>query len=182
MATRRKLLTAEDVLNMPEDDFRYELLDGVLVKMSPPGNPHGLSQATISAVLFNFVHPHGLGRVFGEIGFILHRNPDRVRAPDVCFIARERIPAEGLGRGFIDFAPDLAVEILSPSDRRGEVEEKAQEWLRFGTRIVWLVRTAPRTVTVYEPGQEPRLLTEADTLTAEPVLSGFSVPVRALFS
>jgi Uma2 family endonuclease len=181
MATKRKLLTAEDVLNMPEDDFRYELLDGVLVKMSPPANPHGRAQTMIGHLLLITVLPQNLGEVFGEIGFILRRNPDRVRAPDVCFIARDRIPSGGLGRGFVDFAPDLAVEILSPSDRRGEVEEKVQEWLQFGARIVWLVRTEQRTVTVYEPGKEPRVLTEADTLTAEPVLPGFSVPVRALF-
>jgi Uma2 family endonuclease len=167
---------------MPEDDLRTELLDGVLVKRSPPGYPHGRVQATASYLLLDFVRPRNLGEVFGEIGFILRRNPDRVHAPDLGFIARDRIPHGGLGRGFVDFPPDLVVEIVSPSDRCSEIEEKVQEWLRFGAHIVWLVRTEPRTVTVSEAGREPLTLTEADVLTAEPVLPGFRVPIRDLFA
>jgi Uma2 family endonuclease len=95
-------------------------------------------------------------------------------APDVCSITRERIPPEGLGRGLIDFAPNLVIETISPSDRRGEIEEKGEEWLRFGTRLVGLVRTEPRTVTVYEAERAPRALTESRTPTAVPVRDRFA--------
>lgn len=182
MATQRKLLTADDLLKMPEDDFRYELLDGVLVKMSPPSYPHGRVQAIMSRLLLDAAEPENLGEVFGEIGVVLGRNPDRVRAPDVGFIARNRIPLSGLGHGFVEIVPDLVVEIVSPSDRRGELDAKVAEWLPAGARIVWLVRTDPRTVTIHTRGRPPRVLSEDETLTAEPVLPGFSVPVRELFA
>jgi Uma2 family endonuclease len=182
MATQKALLTADDLLRMPEDDYRYELLDGVLVKMSPPGNSHGRAQTMIGHLILTYALPRNLGQVFGEVGVILRRNPDRVRAPDVCFIARERIPEGGFGAGLFEIVPDLIVEIVSPSDRRGGIDEKVQEWLRSGARLVWLVRTEPRSVAVYDQRGEARVLDEAGMLTAEPVLPGFSVPVRELFA
>ncbi len=182
MATQGKLLTAEDLLCMPEDDFRYELLDGVLVKMSPPGALHGSVGGNAHALLWLYLRQHPIGRVFDEVGVILRRNPDRVRAPDVSFLAAERIPAGGIPRGYLEVVPDLVIEVLSPTDRRREVEEKIHEWLQGGARIVWLLDPDRRTVTVYEGGRPPRVLSESETLTAEPVLPGFSVPVGELFA
>jgi Uma2 family endonuclease len=181
VATQGKLLTADDLLEMPEDDFRYELLDGVLVKMSPPGAMHGSVGGNAYDALRAYVREHPIGRVFDEVGVILRRNPDRVRAPDICFVATERLPAGGIPRGYFEVVPDLVIEVLSPTDRRREIEDKIQEWLEAGARIVWLLDPDRRTATVHEPGRAPRMLTEAKALTAEPVLPGFSVPVGELF-
>jgi Uma2 family endonuclease len=182
VATQGKLLTAEDLLCMPEDDFRYELLDGVLVQMSPPGAWHGAVGGNAHGALWDYLRQHPVGRVFDEVGVILRRNPDRVRAPDVCFVSAERLPPGGIPRGYFEVVPDLVVEVLSPTDRRAEVEAKIQEWLQGGARIVWLLDPDRRTVAVYAGDQAPRILTEAEALTAEPLLPGFRVPVRELFA
>lgn len=183
MATDKKTMTAEELLTLPEDDHKYELLDGVLVKMSPPGGMHGHALVKTSYLLLGFVETHGLGVVLGgDPGVILRRNPDRVRAPDVCFIARDRIPASGIPSGYLEIVPDFIIEINSPNDRPAEVQEKAREWIEAGARLVWTMDPATISVRAYQADGSVRMYVDAGIIDAAPVLSGFRTAVRELFS
>ena len=123
-----------------------------------------------------------MGVVFGaETGFWTERNPDTVRAPDAAFVSNERLPAEGLPRGYFQGAPDLAVEVVSPGDSAAEVRGKAEEWLQAGARLVWLVYPESRAVTVFRSREDVRTLASTDELTGEPVLPGFRCRVEELF-
>ncbi len=182
MATEQKLLTVEDLHNLPPTDMRTELIDGVLVEMSPAGGVHGYVMTRIVRLLGEHVDRHSLGVILaGDPGVILRRNPDRVRAPDVCFVSTERLPPEGIPRGFLDFVPDLIVEVVSPDDRAGEIRQKTREWLDAGARVVWTVYPDTREVVVSRSNAEARPYQATDTLDAEPVLHGFSVTVADLF-
>lgn len=176
-----KLLKAEDLYDIEDDDYRYELDRGVLVRMTPPGGRHGEIDSEIIWHIRNYLAQHPIGRVFGEVGFILARDPDVVRAPDVAFVRADRLPPEEERDKFFPFAPDLAVEILSPSDRAGMVHDKVMDYLDAGTRLVWVVAPRRRTVTVYQPGGAARVLREDDELDGGDVLPGFRLPVAALF-
>ncbi len=182
MPAQKRLITANELIHLPDDGCKYELLDGALVTMPPPGAWHGAVGGNAYGALWTFVRQHPGGRVFQDIGVFLGHHPDTVRAPDVCYLSAERMPAGGIPRGYLDVVPDLIVEVISPSDRRSEVEAKVRDWLRGGARLVWVLDPDPRTVTVYPGDQVPRTLSEAETLTAEPVLPGFSVPIRELFA
>lgn len=184
MTTGAKLLTAEDLLRLSNtgDGRRFELLDGVLVEMPPTAPPHDFARNNIAYELTTFVRAHRSGYVFsGDTGYILRRNPDSVRAPDVSFITRERIPDGRFSAGYSEIMPDLAIEVVSPNDTAAEVERKAMEWLAAGVRLVLVVYPATRSVFAYRSPTDVRRFTEADTLDAEPVLPGFSCPVARLF-
>jgi Uma2 family endonuclease len=128
------------------------------------------------------VKQHRLGRTFGaETGFLLERDPDTVMAPDAAFVRQERIDATGIPRGYFPGAPDLAVEIISPSETAQQADEKARAWLHFGTSLVWNIRPLTRSVDVYRPGAEVESLSARDTLQGEDVIPGFSCSVRDLF-
>jgi len=174
--------TVEELLALGEE-ARYELIEGRLVPMSPTGLLHGDVELALAAALRAFVHPRRLGRVVvGEVGFVLRRDPDTVRAADVAFIRAERLPPEGLPTGFFEGAPDLAVEILSPSDRYPDLLYKISQWLEAGTQQVWVVDPARRTVTIFQPDGTLRLLHEPDELDGGDLLPGFRCPVRDLFA
>jgi Uma2 family endonuclease len=129
------------------------------------------------------VKANPLGVVFGaETGFRLASNPDTVRAPDLAFVRRERIPAGGIPREFWTGAPDLAVEVISPSDRYTEVEEKVQDWLSAGTHMVVVVNPRTRAVTVYRAPTEVTRLTESDLFSGGDLLPGFTCRVSEFFS
>ena len=182
-AARLSLITAEELLERPDDDYKYELVDGELVRMSPTGAEHGVVTAILSHVLREYVNTSHAGVCCGaETGFILQHTPDVVRAPDAAFIARERIPATGVPTGFWPFAPDLAVEVASPSDRFTELQTKVAEYFRAGTRLVWIVEPANRTVHVYGAPHELQAFGEEDELTGDDVLPGLRCPVRRLFA
>jgi Uma2 family endonuclease len=177
-----RLWTAEDLLALGEE-ARYELIEGRLVPMSPTGFLHGDVALALAAALRAFVHPRRLGRiVVGEVGFVLRRNPDTVRAADIAFVRRERLPAGDLPRGFFEGAPDLVVEILSPSDRYTDILRKVGEWLEAGAAMVWVVDPEHHGVMVFRPDGTLRLLGESDSLEGEEVLPGFRYPVGELFS
>jgi Uma2 family endonuclease len=177
-----RLWTAEDLLALGEE-ARYELIEGRLVPMSPTGFLHGDVALALAAALRAFVHPRRLGRiVVGEVGFVLRRNPDTVRAADIAFVRRERLPAGDLPRGFFEGAPDLVVEILSPSDRYTDILRKVSEWLEAGAAMVWVVDPEHHGVMVFRPDGTLRLLGESDSLEGEEVLPGFRYPVGELFS
>ena len=129
------------------------------------------------------VEANRLGVVLtGDAGFHLERDPDTVRAPDVAFICRAKIPAGGVPTGFWNGPPDLAIEVMSPGDRRSEVKEKIVEYLSLGVQEVWLVEPAPRRVTIHRSGEEPLVLHEADTLDGGSLLPGFRYSLTRLFS
>ena len=179
MTTQSRLITADELLMMPEDGYRYELIRGVLIRKMPPGDRHGDAAAWTAVELGTYVRNHSYGAIRAEIGYKLESDPDTVRAPDVSWIAPERAP-EPIP-GFRDGAPDLAVEVKSPNDSRPEMFAKAQMWIGYGTRIVLVLDPEPVTVTVYRPNSEPVVLGEDSVLELSDLLPEFACPVWRLF-
>lgn len=129
--------TANDLLRMRDDGFRYELVRGELRKMSPSGHKHGRFAGNITASLGPHAVTNKLGRVYvADAGFLLSTDPDTVRAPDVAFVSQKRLDEVGEVEGYWPGAPDLVVEVISPNDIYAEVEEKVSDWLFAGTRMV----------------------------------------------
>ena len=182
MTTAVGYMTAEELLNLHPDNMRHELVRGELITMPPTSGEHGIRTFNITTLLGSFIRERGLGVGVGaETGFIIGRNPDTVRAPDCAFIARERVPADGPPKEFWPGAPDLAVEVLSPSDSASEILEKIDEWIAAGTRLVWVIDPEKKTVSIYAPNRSPRKLRRDDQLSGEDVLPGFSVPIAEIF-
>lgn len=183
MSTATQLLTADDLWNMPDHGGHRELVKGELRDMAPAGFEHGAVGMNLATALANFVRAHDLGVVVAaETGFILSRNPDTVRAPDLGFIRKSRIPADGLTVQYWPGAPDLAVEVISPWDKNYEVDEKVEDYLAAGTQLVWVVNPRRKRVTVYQPGIPEQILTVADTLDGQDVVPGFRCPVKDIFA
>ena len=135
-ATLTKPMTADELLAMPDDGYRYELVQGELIQMSPAGDEHGQVTIELAVSLHLYVKQHRLGRVCAaETGFKLESDPDTVRAPNIAFVRRERVEATGTLSGFRSGAPELVVEVLSPSDRIGKVEAKVKQWLETGAQF-----------------------------------------------
>jgi Uma2 family endonuclease len=179
MASTKALVTAQQLYEMGSD-ARFELVRGELVPMSPVGGDHGDIVFLLGSWLVPFVRQHKLGRCGTERGFILAHDPDLVRAPDAYFVSRERErPAKG--RGFYDGAPDLAVEVLSPSDKAIDVQAKVHEYLTAGTRLVWVIDPQSEAVTAYHPSGDARLYSGDQDVSGEDVLPGFSFRCRDLF-
>jgi Uma2 family endonuclease len=177
------LVTADEVLALPSGmGKRYELVAGELRIMSPGGWRHGNVISNLHGKLFNHVSQHQLGMMFGaETGFRLATDPDTVRAPDIAFIAQANIPTSLPAAGFWPGAPDLAVEVLSPGDRTGEVDEKIEAWLAAGSLAVWIVDPKLETVTVYRSRTSVQVKVAGEVLEGEPVVPGFSCAVEELF-
>ena len=181
MSTVVKLLTAEEFQQLPESRWS-ELIHGVVVETMPGAPEHGSVAMTIGWLLSNFVRPNHLGIVLSEAGFVLERNPDMVRAPDIAFVSASKAPASGPSRRFWEIAPDLAVEVNSPTDRPGEAEHKVGEWMAAGTRLLWSVYPDRQTVVVVHSLQEREELSAADLITGGDVLPGFSARVAEFFA
>jgi Uma2 family endonuclease len=182
MSTTTQLMTAEELLRLPRGRLRYELVKGELRTMSPAGFDHGVIIMNLASPLDQYVKAHNLGFVCGaETGFKIASDPDTVRAPDIAFVRRERIPSTGRPKAYWPGAPDLAVEVTSPGDTFEEVEEKVAEWLTAGARAVWVVNPKRRTVTVYSSPSEAAILTENDELDGQPVVPGFRCRVSEIF-
>jgi Uma2 family endonuclease len=177
MATRTRL-TAEDLWRMGSSDVRRELIDGMVVEMPPVGGVHGDVTGLIYRRLLEYVEAHGAGKVLvGDVGFVLGlpHDPDRVRAPDVAFVSHERLEGGPVPEGFLRGAPDLAVEVLSPTDNPVDVQRKVRDWLEAGTDLVWVVAPAARTTTVYRADGSARLARDDEALDGEDVLPGLSI-------
>jgi Uma2 family endonuclease len=180
MATVEKTMTADEYLALG-DIGPSELIQGELIRMAPSGYDHGWIACNIAGEIRNFVKAHKLGRTSTtEAGFFISHNPDTVRAPDVAFVRAERVPPAGQKK-FFDGPPDLAVEVLSPDDRSSEVNAKIYDWLRAGCVQVWVVDPQNKTVMVYRNRSEAAVFTLEDTLIAEELLPGFSLPVAEIF-
>jgi Uma2 family endonuclease len=185
MATvSKKLITAEEFARMPDppDGSQQELVRGEIITMPPPGTRHGVCCLKVGRLLGNYVEDKRLGTAAGnDAGFISERDPDTVRGPDVSFWSRERLP-EIPEEGYTDVPPDLAVEVVSPSDVHSRIHRKIRHYLERCVRLVWLVDPELRTVSVYRSRQQAQILEESDTLTGEDVLPGFQCLVAAFFS
>lgn len=174
--------TAEQLLVLSDPPWRHELWRGELKRMSPAGHWHGNVGAELTAHLHAWVRPRRLGRVYGaDTGFVLTRDPDTVLAPDGAFVRTERVPPRR-DPGFFAGAPDVAIEVMSPSDARRQVVAKAQLFLAHGASEVWVVDPARETITLFGRTAEPLVLQRADMLTGHGALTGFTLPLDELFA
>ncbi|MGH9225043.1 MAG: Uma2 family endonuclease [Acidimicrobiales bacterium] len=182
MATRPRQLTAENLYAFPDDGTRYELVKGELSVMAPSGFEHGDISGVVVVRIGSFVLERRLGRILtADAGFILARDPDTLQAPDVAFVRADRIPPPEDRRRFAELAPDLVVEVVSPSDRPGDVTAKALRWAQAGVKLVWVIHPEERTVAVYEPGGAVTVVDEGGELDGGEVLPGFRLAVAELF-
>ncbi|MGE0606480.1 MAG: Uma2 family endonuclease [Pirellulales bacterium] len=182
-----KALTAADLAALPSDlpsgPVLYELENGRLIIMSPPGYIHGRVEIAIASAFYEQGDRRGLGEtVGGETGVILWRDPDRVVGVDVAFVAKASLPIKLSPEGYLETIPDLVVEVRSKNDSPGYVRRKVDDYLAAGVRIVWTVDPAARSLIEYRRDTAGRTFTEADTVTVEDVLPGFRLVLATLFS
>lgn len=181
MSVAVSLITADQLFEMG-DIGRCELIRGEIIHMVPAGAEHGDVAMELGRLIANHVRAHKLGKTYAaETGFIIARNPDTVRAPDVAFVSNARLPAARVRR-FFPGAPDLAVEVVSPDDRLSEVAAKVDQWLAAGASSVWVVDPPNRTIAVHRAGNVVRLFRDADELRDEPLLPGFTLRLADLFA
>lgn len=183
---RARLLTAADLAALPSElpsgTVRYELDNGRLVIMAPPGDLHGAVESNIATELKVQGERRGLGKArSGDVGVVLRRNPDRVVGADAVFIASGSLPLRHSREGYLETIPDLVVEVRSPNDTLREVLDKLQEYLDAGAKVVWIADPESQTVTAYRRDQEPELFHAADTLAVDDIIPGFRALVRDLF-
>lgn len=180
-AIAEKLITAEEFARMPDpaDGSQQELVRGVIITMAPPGGMHGVSCSKVDRTIGHFVEANKLGTVAcNDTGVITEHDPDTVRGPDVAYWSSKRLAKVPVG--FIDAAPELVVEVLSPSNSSKQIRAKLKEYFQKGVSMVWIVSPEDRTVTVYRSLDEGRLLHENATLSGEDILPGFSCSVADL--
>jgi Uma2 family endonuclease len=175
------LLTGEDLFEMGDVPW-VELVKGEMVNVSPTGHLHGRVENNIAFALETFVRQRRLGRVLtGEVGIYTGRNPDTTRAADVAYISNERM-RQVKSPSYLDIAPELIVEILSPTDQWGQVVQKLQEYFAIGVQAVWVADPQTQSVQVYRSLTDVQRFTVDDTLPGGAVLPGFSAPVKELFA
>lgn len=166
---------------MPRGFARHELVRGELRVMSLPGARHGRIALRIGGMLDAYASQTGCGVAFGELGFLLSRDPDTVRGPDAAFISRERFDAVGETTKYWPGPPDLAVEVVSPNDRFREVQEKAIEWVAAGCIAVLVLDPDEHTATVYRAGGESHIYAGEEQVDLADAVPGFSATVGELF-
>jgi Uma2 family endonuclease len=180
----RRLFTVADLAAMPTSlpsgDVWYELNDGELITMAPPGDIHGKRQARVIHFLIG-AEDSGLGEARGEVSVILRRNPDRVVAPDAAFILTASLPARRSPEGYLETIPELVVEIRSKNDTMPEVVAKNEEYFRAGVQVVWVIDPAARTVAAHAADGSVQIFRDTDALVCH-LLPGFAVPVANLFA
>jgi Uma2 family endonuclease len=178
------VLTAADLARLPRTlvttDVDYELHDGRLVIMAPPGDLHADQQARFAAYLFLRGQQHGHGAARGEVGILLRRNPDHLVGADAAFLSSEQLPPQISPEGYLLTVPSLIVEIRSKSNTQDELDTKVRDYLAAGAVLVWVADPESRTVIAHRPDQPPLVFTATDSLTADGVIPGFAVPVAEL--
>ncbi|MBX9788687.1 MAG: Uma2 family endonuclease [Pirellulales bacterium] len=177
------LMTADELWNLPHEQQKMcELVRGELRMMTPAGARHGDIVNNLAYELTSFVKRGRLGKVFSaDTGYRIASDPDTVVAPDVSFVRREEIPAEGLPVRFWNQAPTLAAEVISPSDTAPAVRQRAQMLLEAGTLVVWIVEPDSKSIEVHRLGQSVVKIEVRDRLSEDDVLPGFSCRVAELF-
>ncbi|MFN2421781.1 MAG: Uma2 family endonuclease [Gemmatimonadota bacterium] len=181
-ATAPDVLTLEEFERLPDEDpYKLELTRGRVVREPPPGAPHGWLVRKLFTALHSHIEEHSYGIVINETGFLLSVDPPTVRQPDLAVIRAENLPREGIPKGYWTRAPDLAIEVLSPSNTAVEIQEKVLDYLTAGTRLVWVVDPHSRSVIVYGSHHEGGLLTLGDDLDGGEILPHFRLPLAELF-
>lgn len=180
-----RLLTAADLAALPDElpsgTVKYELNDGRLVVMPPPGDIHARRQSKVYRFLDSDAEDRGLGEAYGEVGVVLRRNPDRVVGPDAAFVLTRSLPVRRSPEGYLETTPELIVEVRSRNDWTPEVLAKTQEYFDAGVLVVWVIDPVARTVADRRPDGSATVFRETDTLTCD-LLPGFAVPVAKLFA
>jgi Uma2 family endonuclease len=176
-----RLVTAEEFLRDYCEDYE-ELIDGVLVEKGMPSLRHGQVCAKAIRLIGNFVEANNLGQTMSNDSHILiHRDPDRMRGPDLCFFTFDRLPAGPAPDGVTDLVPDLTVEIRSPSNTWSQVFGKIGDYLKVGVRAVLVLDADSRTASVYRRDELQKIFTAEQEVTVPEVLPGFAVVVRKFF-
>ena len=175
------LLTAEEFLAFPETLHKPELVKGEIVTMAPVGGYHSDTQRKLAMLMGLHVDRGGYGALVVELGFRLAADPDTVRAPDVSFISAEQLRTTPLSAGFYPGYPDIAAEVVSPGDTATQLDAKVQDYLHAGTRLVWVVSPGTRSVAVYSPDGQVRMLGADDVLTGGAVLPDLRIHVSDIF-
>ena len=180
--TEARLLSADDLLRLYSEGVRGELIRGVLCETMSTGELHGKVVTNLVIAVGVFVKADRLGTLLAsDSGVRLERDPDTVREPDIAFTSAERLPLDAWNPGYSEVVPDLVVEVASPGDSRRELNDKAQMWLRYGVRLVWVVHPNTRTVDVHPADGTAVTLAEDDSLEGMDVLPGFACLVSAIF-
>jgi Uma2 family endonuclease len=172
-------MTVEEFMNIDDDYHRHELIKGELLTMNPPKSLHGRVVINLAIILGLHVKANRLGVVYTESGYHLEKDPDTVLGPDMSFVSKERV--DEAGDSYYQGPPDLAIEVLSPGDRKGYVDRKLAIYLEKGTRSVWLVNPRRRTVEVISSLNDRRTLHDNDELVDDTV-PGFRVKVSEIFA
>jgi Uma2 family endonuclease len=181
MSEAARLVTAEELEQFPDDDNRYELVEGRVIRMSPVSFDHGRVVVQLCALLHRHLQQQPVGVVVADVGFKLASNPDTVRGPDIAFMRSDRMPRKGT-RGFVKGPPDLVVEVLSPDDRPGEVRAKTDEYLERGVLLVVVIDPDEKTAATFRPsGPQVILRHESDLLDLNEVIPGFACRLREIF-
>lgn len=176
-----QIITAQDLWQLPDTGLRRELVRGEVIETIPPGGKHGAIAVILAMLLRLWTKRTAGGYVGVEAGYILARDPDIVRGPDVSYVRAERIPPSGIPEGFWNLAPDLAVEVVSPNETAEEVREKVRDSLAAGTPLVWTVYPRTGEVIVHTPDGLARTYTTGDTLAFLDILPDFSCTVAEIF-
>ena len=177
----QRLLTVEEFGQLPDDGARRELVRGEVIESMPPGGVHGAIAVALATMLRSWANAAG-GYVGVEAGFVLSRNPDTVRGPDVSYVRGDHIPADGVPEAFWPIAPDLAVEIVSPGETADEVRAKVRDYLAAGTPLVWTIYPRTREVVVHTGDGLARAYSDSDVIEYPDVLPGFTCAVAELFA
>lgn len=186
MSTQKTLLTADQFYDFCcQNDGRYELVRGEVIELAPANDEHGEIASNIATAFNNYSRPRGMGRTRVETGYRLEQDPDTVRGPDVSFVLLPRGTGVTLTRRFVPNAPDIAVEVVSPSNTAAEIERKVREYLAVGSQRVWVVYPATgrsaRRVVVYRADGVILAFNSDDVITDEELLPGFSLPLAEIF-
>lgn len=180
---KHQQMTAEEFLRFAgEPGKRYELIDGGMIEMAPAGAQHGAIAYRIGHLIGNYVFAHSLGELYtAETGFVLRRSPDTIRAPDFAFVSAERLPDGGSPEGYLDLAPDLVVEVISPSDTARSVQRRIDDWLKAEALVVVVVYPEPRTVFLWRGINVVERRTGDEEISLEPALPSFRCKVSDFF-
>ena len=183
MTTAKKLMTASELLALPDDGQRYELIRGVLIAMAPASAPHGAITDRIGRRIGNFVEANDLGKTYAaETGVFIEHDPDTVRAPDYAFTSHERIAGASLSSGYSEIIPDLVVEVIAGDYRSSVVDTKTRMWLDAGVRLVVVAYVASTELIAHHADGTVQRFGPGDTLSCEPVLPGFACTVDEIFA
>jgi Uma2 family endonuclease len=173
-----RLMTADELAQLPDDGYRYELIEGELIRMPPPGRPHGVRLLEVGLYFRDYARRNG-GEATGTSGYRLRVDPDTVLAPDIAYVRPERVPPKG-GPVYTEVSPDVALEIVSPSERLGRRRRKVGAYFEAGTRIVLFLNEVKRTLTVEHADGRSEVLHEGDVFDGGEVMPGFRVSVEDL--